>query len=882
MSRIPELSRDYRVRKVAVFVRLVAILVATLAPPPLFADETTLWSQNFDDATAEGWKYHTHALESRSDMTFTARTTHEGSPHALLGEGGVARVTLRKNLSEAGLSWPIARDTFLTFSYYCRADRSAEDEVVVSIAGADEASGEGNDDGKRFGGSLSIPVRTELNRWRTVTVPLSAFGAVHLGKPLNHSISFAWFRPAADDYAFVLDDVRVTKGTTRSPLLIEPASLRAVPATISPNGDGYDDEVTLRATMLCDAQWEIRIADATGSVVRQFDSKGPRLEQTWDATDADGHTVAPGKYHVDVRPTHPPTGARGRPARSQVMVVAATAAGAGAEDYGVWSVGPLRRPDSAGRRFAIARMITEPPALKLNQPADEIEIELSRNETVGFTLQMSARTRDLANVSIEVDDLVGEHKTRLTSGNIRFNAINYEARPGGYLWMDSVVLPPSFALNKGEARHIEGVVFAPKDLLPGPYEGKIRINVEGSATTQLTLKLKVGEGVTRRSWWQRGPLKIMLAKYQVMPRPEFFENSEKGYQQIADAGFNVMIPYTAYRRHELYSSRAQKYGLTSIARSWILCVGNPETKEPRFVIANGTELPVLCPYSDDRWGTRDVEGDPKMPLHHVKLIGNAKYFARMSLDYPIVAMVIDFELYEVGRPRPSPVYTYCYCNHCMAKFRRFHGVDVPALEPAERYPWLRQRGLLVRYKRFEDDELRRYARMLREEVHKINPQMMFFIFPWEGHFPGLVARELGTEQVPVILGTEHTYGQGGYNEFIEDETAALARNRQICLDQLKQLKMAGIHCLYLPGVMPGYHAWKGGEIPDFCEKNAVTMARYGDGYWVFFQRTGETWQEQRQHDHGVGEYMGAFKRANERIDLGAYTLGDSQREPGAP
>ena len=44
----------------------------------------------------------------------------------------------------------------------------------------------------------------------------------------------------------------------------------------------------------------------------------------------------------------------------------------------------------------------------------------------------------------------------------------------------------------------------------------------------------------------------------------------------------------------------------------------------------------------------------------------------------------------------------------------------------------------------------RRKEMVREEVHKINPDMMFFVFPWEGHFPEMVARQLCTERVPVI------------------------------------------------------------------------------------------------------------------------------------
>ena len=63
-----------------------------------------------------------------------------------------------------------------------------------------------------------------------------------------------------------------------------------------------------------------------------------------------------------------------------------------------------------------------------------------------------------------------------------------------------------------------------------------------------------------------------------------------------------------------------------------------------------------------------------------------------------------------------------------------------------------------------------------------------------------------------------------------------------------------------------------GDTPDFCEKNAVTLARIGDGDWVFFQQTGQTWLEKRFHDHAVDDYLAVFRRANVRIDDGAYAL----------
>ncbi len=67
------------------------------------------------------------------------------------------------------------------------------------------------------------------------------------------------------------------------------------------------------------------------------------------------------------------------------------------------------------------------------------------------------------------------------------------------------------------------------------------------------------------------------------------------------------------------------------------------------------------------------------------------------------------------------------------------------------------------------------------------------------------------------------------------------------------MKRLGIDGLYVPGVMPGHQK----ADPVFCRENAVTLSRYADGYWVFFQQV--------EPDTTVADYMEQFKQANELI-----------------
>lgn len=849
---------------------LSLVLCFGLAPwgSTLFGSEV-LWHEDFEGGGVEGWRYTTSALESSGDVALVATPIREGSGLALLGEGGVARVALTKRLDEADLSFDVDETTYLTVSFFCRASRSAEDEVVIEVGGTlIDAAGSEKEETTPVYGSITLPVRTALNRWRTVTVPLVALVDAEMSWRLNRHIQLRYLRPVADDYALIVDDVMVTGGTAEMPCLVESGTLRSDPPRISPNGDGSRDSTRVTAAFVENLRWNMAVRSREGALVCIRSGTGKKLDQAWDGRDEAGQLVGPGRYIIEIGPTRRADGVAGVSARTTVQVVAEPPE----EVMPVLNLRSVGVPVRVDRRMAADRMLRAPRRHQVNPQAEAIEIVMPRNAAVGVGLELTAGQGDIDTVSVGVTELVGAHNLSLGVDRLRVNHVTYETVSGGYLWEDIRRVAPSFALRRGHAMRLEVVVNVPQEMLAGVYEGTIEVAAPGTDGARIGLRVEVEPDVAQKPWWQYGPVKVMLAKYQVMPRPEFFEQSEKGYEKIANAGFNIMVPYTAYARHELYSSRAAKYGLQAIARSWILCVGNPETPEPRFVIGNGTQLPVLCPYSDQRWGNVDTEADITTPIHLIKLIGNAKYFARMSLDYPLVGMVIDFELYEVGRPRPSPVYTYCYCDHCIAKFREHSGAEIPSLDSGQRYTWLREQGLLADYKRYEDDELRRYARMMREAVHAINPNMMFFLFPWEGHFAEVVAKELGTAEVPIILGTEHTYGQGSYGHYISDQDESLARNRGICLDQLKHARMAEIDHLYLAGIMPGQHAWEGGDTPDFCEKNAVTLARYGDGYWVFFQRTGQTWQEKRFHDHTVDDYLNAFQRANDRIDAGTYAL----------
>ncbi len=65
---------------------------------------------------------------------------------------------------------------------------------------------------------------------------------------------------------------------------------------LSPNGDGKRDRVTFTLSSNGARRWQIRIAGASGNVVRTVAGSGGRIRYVWAGTDDRGHPVPDGRY----------------------------------------------------------------------------------------------------------------------------------------------------------------------------------------------------------------------------------------------------------------------------------------------------------------------------------------------------------------------------------------------------------------------------------------------------------------------------------------------------------------------------------------------------------------------------------------------------------
>jgi hypothetical protein len=327
--------------------------------------------------------------------------------------------------------------------------------------------------------------------------------------------------------------------------------------------------------------------------------------------------------------------------------------------------------------------------------------------------------------------------------------------------------------------------------------------------------------------------------------------TEDHVRQIADAGFNVVCPRIGgddMARVRRVAELAQKHGIYYMA--WMRGT-LAATSGTRLVWANGLVQDLYSPNSDELWAWMTE-----------KILGQA----RISVEVPsIVGVFLDYENYASGRQ--GNCYALSYDDKILGEFARSRHIDLPQLAPAERYPWLIQRGLHDEFAKFQIRLWRARCRRLRQQVDAINPRFQFIVYPAPGtlFITEAVYPEWATKQAPLILADACTYGRPG--GLIVPHQAALRGNRGLLQASMDSARASGVPLLYMGGIDPLVD----GADPEFCGKNAVMISDISDGYWIFYE--GPTYGKP---DHEA--YWRWFTRANREIAAGRYGMQYEPRE----
>ncbi len=336
-------------------------------------------------------------------------------------------------------------------------------------------------------------------------------------------------------------------------------------------------------------------------------------------------------------------------------------------------------------------------------------------------------------------------------------------------------------------------------------------------------------------------LRVLVDK--VLMKSNRWIMTEQHVREIRDAGFNVVSPRLGgddMDRVRKVAGWAGKYGIYYMA--WMR--GSLGAKQGlKYVHADGRDQPIYSPNADELW-----EWMGNLILEH----------ANLSLEVPaLVGSFLDFENYAPGKT--GDCYGLSYDERILREFAASEGIQLPALQPEERYPWLVENKLHDRFERFQIASWRQRCRDLRARIDAINPAYLLIIYPapgtlfmTEAAFP-----TWGTAQAPLVLADASTYGRSA--QFMA-EREALEDNRRKLLRSRKSVRKRKIPHIYIGGIDPVV----GGADPEFCGKNAAMIADVTDGYWVFY--------EGPRYDQDHRDYFDWFKRANDDIAAGTFAL----------
>jgi hypothetical protein len=240
----------------------------------------------------------------------------------------------------------------------------------------------------------------------------------------------------------------------------------------------------------------------------------------------------------------------------------------------------------------------------------------------------------------------------------------------------------------------------------------------------------------------------------------------------------------------------------------------------------GESIPYAPSPIDDTYWTQIVEDA-------------AVAVANLSLYTPIWGVVLDLENYRQVSTDPWHPWTYSFDGPAMMAFSNASGVVVPPLAPAERYPWLKDNGLLENFTRWQESRLSYLANRTEQKVHAINPNISLGVLAFANAWTHWSVLEgFSSPIAPVTAWTEKTYGgyQIGGNEGMDNYQKLFAEH--------------GLEGVIFPGL------WEALLSPWEMIVNMEAATRHNGAFWIY------------QHDEGRGEeeeYSLAYELFNKYV-----------------
>ncbi|HUS80110.1 MAG TPA: glycoside hydrolase domain-containing protein [Armatimonadota bacterium] len=319
----------------------------------------------------------------------------------------------------------------------------------------------------------------DLEPMRTTRVRVDLGDAAHRGAGMDlRTIGevAVFVDPPRDPVTLYVDRIALVSMLMRAPDLV------LTPRSFSPNGDGWQEQVEIRAELPADMNWELEIIAPDRRQVREFTGTSKSVLVTWDGRDEAGAVVSPGRYEVSLRAI--PAGGVERPPR---VIARVSVTNDPPPQYLVWSppvCEKVRRDSPTGQAIG----------------EEGLRVAGARNEQVALQLVISPHGRDLRQVAIEVSDLNGPDGASIRADRVTVlrEAYVQVAQPSHRDWEPDLwwpdPLPPwqpcdITADDRHQPAWIE--VAVPPGAAAGDYSGQITIRPADLDATVVPLTLTV-------------------------------------------------------------------------------------------------------------------------------------------------------------------------------------------------------------------------------------------------------------------------------------------------------------------------------------------------------------------------------------------------------
>ena len=197
-----------------------------------------------------------------------------------------------------------------------------------------------------------------------------------------------------------------------------------------------------------------------------------------------------------------------------------------------------------------------------------------------------------------------------------------------------------------------------------------------------------------------------------------------------------------------------------------------------------------------------VEHDPEKPLAPCPLKVYRQGFFCVAADRSPDFRSITRTSSATGSTRNYQCWLYghymlsgtCFCDHCLGGFLDAKGIDRAVLAGKatgkQRHQWLNEQKLMEDYCDYLAGEMTTVATWCREELHRINPDLLFNMLVIEigNWFCEGIARGLSLPDFPLVNFCEHTYYSVGYDR------AGSTRRHQ----RYRRLRAARTYCRAAP------------------------------------------------------------------------------------